>query len=107
MFSGAGGGGSRSSNYFVILFSERDPESPWQVCGYVQWHYFLYEYLHVLKTIKTKLFTRCYKKNTPPCTIYLVFFSRSRPRIFQSRYRYGNYDTISLFSFKNKYFGNY
>ena len=30
-----GGGGSRFSNYFVIILRERDSEPPWQACTWL------------------------------------------------------------------------
>ena len=80
------------------ILRERDLEPPWQAYGYVQWHYFLYEYLHVLKTMKTKLLTRYYPKIHSTLHHIFYFFNGRGPRISQSRYRYGNYDTVSLFS---------
>ena len=56
---------------FRNIHREHDPEPPWQACGYIQYHYFLYEYLHVLKIMKTKLLTRSER-------LFLLFFRGDR-----------------------------
>ena len=68
---------------------------------------FFVKYLHVLTTIKTKLLTRCYKKTTPYCTIYLIFLAGAGPE-----FPYHVIDTVitipyHYFHKKNTYFGNY